>query len=374
MKFTAVFVCALLVASSFAVEIDDATAIESLKRMETSKFGKTILDTLTIQLQTSDKMDDLVELLKSIEGQLIAEQNADDAAYSKVRNDCDAEESRLATEIAAADNRAQELTDELNEKIPLRKEKIQLQDDKEEEADQYGERIEELDHDKEERDAEWAEVAAEHDRATYVIESAKQFIDRGFGGAFLQKEGSANAVFAQLGNHFTQSADMKFNRKSWNHFFRILAGIANAAPVQANRDSINKIIDLCDALLERIADSREIERKEYEAWVAEYEENRARQVKLLEDTDAQIQNLIAEISSLNKRISIAQDERDEQRERSKQKNIELQERQKACDDEAEAYGARKADRQADISEVSECLGLVESKIRILKQFVNQRLG
>jgi len=374
MKFTAVFVCALLVASTFAVEIDDATAIETLKKMETSKFGKTILDTLTIQLQTSDKMDDLVELLKSIEGQLIAEQNADDAAYSVVRNDCDAEEGRLATEIAAADNRAQELTDELNEKIPLRKERIALQTDKEAEADQYTNRILELDEAKEQRDAEWAEVAAEHDRATYVIESAKQFIDRGFGGTFLQKEGANNAVFVQLGTHFAQSADMKFNRKSWNHFFRILANIATAAPVQTSADSINKILDLCDALLERIADSREIERKEYESWVAEYQETKERQIKLLEDTDAQIQNLVAEISALNKRISIATDEKDEQKERSKQKNIELQERQKACDDEADAYSARKADRQADISEVSECLGLVESKIRVLKQFVNQRLG
>lgn len=373
MKVATLFICSLLVFSAFAAETEeDAKAIETLERIERSKFGKTILDTIQIQLQSGDKMDDLIELLKSIEAQLIAQQNADDAAYAVVRGECDAEESRLGSEIAAADNRVQELTDELNEKIPLRKEKIDLQAAKEDEADGYIERIQDLDEDKAERDNEWAEVAAEHDRATYVIESAKNFIDRGFGGAFLEK--SNNGVFVQLANHFTQSADLKFNRKSWNHFFKILANIANAAPVQASRDSINKIIALCDALLESIADSREVERRAYEAWVAEYEETRASYIALLEETQEQISQLVAEISSLNKRISIAQDERDEQRDRSAQKNTELKERQQACDDEADAYNNRRDARGEDIGEVSECLGLVESKIRVLKQFVSQRLG
>lgn len=373
MKLTALFICSLLVFSAVAVEeMDDAKAMETLERIEKSKFGKTILDTIHIQLQSGDKMDDLIELLKEIEGQLIAEQNAEDAAYGLVRGACDAEISRLNTEIAAADNRVVELTDELNEKIPLRKEKIELQAAKDDEADGYIERIGELDEEKAERDQEWADVAAEHDRATYIIESAKNFIDRGFGGAFLEKKD--NSVFVQLSTHFAQSAEMKFNRKSWNMFFNILANIASAAPVQASRDSINKIIALCDALLETIADSREVERRAYEAWVAEYEETRARTIGLLEETQAQITQLVAEISSLNKRIAIAQDEREEQRDRSAQKNTELRERTQVCDDEADAYARRKADRQADISEVSECLGLVESKIRVLKQFVNQRLG
>jgi hypothetical protein len=248
MKAATLFICSLLVFSAIAVEMDDAQALESLKKIESSRFGKTIIDTITIQLQAGDKMDDLIELLKSIEAQLIDQQNADDSAFAAVRAEFDADSERLTTEIAAADNRAQELNDELAEKIPLRKEKIELQAAKEDEADGYSDRIEELDEEKTERDEEWSEVAAEHDRATYVIESAKQFIDRGFGGAFLEK--SNNGVFVQLGSHFTASADMKFNRKSWNHFFRILATIANAAPVQASRDSINKIIDLMDSLLE----------------------------------------------------------------------------------------------------------------------------
>jgi len=45
-----------------------------------------------------------------------------------------------------------------------------------------------------------------------------------------------------------------------------------------------------------------------------------------------------------------------------------------CDDEAEAYGSRRTDRLDSIRVVSDCVGLIESKLRVLKEFVAQRLG
>jgi len=131
---------------------------------------------------------------------------------------------------------------------------------------------------------------------------------------------------------------------------------------------------LIDNLLEKIAESREIERREYEAYVAEYDNVRANQVTLLNETQAQIYNLENEISALNKRIDNATSERDEQQERSRQKKIEHQGRQKWCDDEADAYASRRSDRLDSIKVVSDCVGIIESKIRVLKEFVAQRLG
>jgi len=133
-------------------------------------------------------------------------------------------------------------------------------------------------------------------------------------------------------------------------------------------------LTLIDNLLEKIAESREIERREYEAYVSEYDANRSAQVQLLNETQAQIFNLENEISALNKRLENATSERDEQRERSRQKSIELTGRTKQCDDEAEAYASRRSDRLESIQIVSECVGLIESKIRVLKEFVAQRLG
>jgi len=119
-------------------------------------------------------------------------------------------------------------------------------------------------------------------------------------------------MFVQLGDHFAKSADLKFKRTSWSRMFKVLATIASSSAVQADNGSVSKILELADDLLEKIADSREIERKEHDAWTKEYQETRAREITKLQAVDATISNIQAEISALNKRISIASDEKDEQ--------------------------------------------------------------
>jgi phage host-nuclease inhibitor protein Gam len=154
----------------------------------------------------------------------------------------------------------------------------------------------------------------------------------------------------------------------------LLSQITSSAPVQADAGAVTKVLTLIDALLERIAESREIERREYEAWVEEYTEARQAQVDLYNQTEAQIENLENEISALTKRINNATLERDEQHERSRQKGIELVGRIKWCDDEAESYADRRQERTAKLSVISDSIGVVEQNIRVLKDFVKQRLG
>jgi uncharacterized membrane-anchored protein YhcB (DUF1043 family) len=58
-------------------------------------------------------------------------------------------------------------------------------------------------------------------------------------------------VFAQLGDHFAKSADMKFTRTpSWSRLFKVLATIASSSAVQADGSAVNKILELADDLLE----------------------------------------------------------------------------------------------------------------------------
>jgi len=51
-----------------------------------------------------------------------------------------------------------------------------------------------------------------------------------------------------------------FKRKSWNAIFKVLAKITASAPIQADMGAVQKIIELCDSLLSKIAESRDIER------------------------------------------------------------------------------------------------------------------
>jgi predicted nucleic acid-binding Zn-ribbon protein len=369
----ATFLCiAFCIAGTFADPAQDAADRAKLEELSKTQFGKTILDTIQLQLASGDPMDDLIELLREIYNFVLNEQNDDDEYIKGIRGQCDSEIGRLRTEISAADDRARELNDEINEKTPIRDEKVELLAEKRELLAETGDRIIELDEEKAEHDADWAAEQAEHDRATYVIERAKEVIENGFGGSFLQKTFKPQTL-VQVAEHFKTNSK-NFKRNSWNHVFKLLAQIASSNHVQADAGAVERILHLIDALLERIAESREIERREYEAWVAEYTEAREAQVSLYNTTESQIENLENEISALTKRINNATAERDEQRERSRQKNIELTGRIKWCDDEADGYADRRADRTERLTVVSETIALVERNIRVLKDFVNQRLG
>jgi predicted nucleic acid-binding Zn-ribbon protein len=357
MRISALVCLTLLVAGSFAVTAEEQEAITKLEQIYKNEFGKTILNTVQLQLASGDPMDELIDLLGNIYNFIYSEQTEDDNYIKGIRGQCDSEIGRLRTEITAANDRATELNDEINEKTPIRDEKIELLAQKREFEDETITRIEELDADKAEHDEDWSAEQQEHDRATYVIERAKEVIENGFGGSFLQKTFKPQAL-VQVAEHFKTNSKT-FKRTSWNNIFKLLAQIASSAPIQADGSAVQRIIDLIDDLLEKIAESREIQRREYEAWVAEYLDQRESQVSFLNATRIAIENLENEISALTKRINNATAERDEQRERSRQKNIELTERTKWCDDEAEAYSDRRAFRTEKLGIVSETIGLVE---------------
>lgn len=67
----------------------------------------------------------------------------------------------------------------MNEKGPVRDEKEGLLRDKRGQEAQITGRINELDEAKAERDEVWRNVAAEHDKATYIVESARQLLENG---------------------------------------------------------------------------------------------------------------------------------------------------------------------------------------------------
>jgi len=356
---TSVLICLLLVLPNiFAVEsAQDAADFAKLDAMSKTNFGKTILDTIQLQLASGDPVDNLIDLLREIYNFIQGEQNEDDAYISDIRGQCDNDVDRLRDEITAANDRAADLQAEIEEKTPIRDEKVELLAEKRELLADTGDRIIELDEEKAEHDEDWSAEQQEHDRATYVIERAKEVIENGFGGSFLQKNFKPQTL-VQVAEHF-KSNSKNFKRNSWNHVFKILAQITSSNNVQADAGAVEKVLTLIDALLERIAESREIERREYEAWVAEYQDAREAQVSLYHATEAQIENLENEISALTKRINNATSERDEQRERSRQKGIELTGRLKWCEDEADAYADRRDDRTQRLVIVSDTIGIVE---------------
>lgn len=115
--------------------------------------------------------------------------------------------------------------------------------------------------------------------------------------------------------------DQPFSKKSWNHAFLTLAEMANK--LQDNDDSTEKILKLFRILEDKIADSRELARREHDGWVQEYEETKAREVKKLGDVQFDIGQLQNEVSKLNKSIRENSNDKEDKEKTLRQKKAEL---------------------------------------------------
>lgn len=370
MKTFALIAVLCLVATSFAVQEDDVLA--KIRKMENSKYGKTLLDTVQLQLQSEGPVEDLIRLLQETEAELQAEQRTDDEFINGLQDQCDADLARLVDEIQAAKNRIQQLTDELNEKIPIRDEKIRTRDEKTEFRSLINDRISELDANKILRDSEWAEELAQHDAAQYVIERAKQIIVQALkSNNFLQK--TSHEVLAQVSQHFNKNSKTQFKRKSWNHIFSLLSQITASAPVQADSGLVQRVIDLCDKLIGKISESREIERRDYQHWVEEYQTTRNTLSDKVEVLTAEINQLDTDIDTLTKRINAATAERHDSEVRRDQKQTEHDERLTYCEQENDNYSHRRQSRHDEQEVVSDAVALLQSNLRLFRQYINDRL-
>jgi len=68
-------------------------------------------------------------------------------------------------------------------------------------------------------------------------------------------------------------------------------------------------VALCDNLLEKIADSREIERRDYEHWVSEYISTKNTLLAKVDELSADIDQLDFDIDTLTRRINEANNEK-----------------------------------------------------------------
>lgn len=124
---------------------------------------------------------------------------------------------------------------------------------------------------------------------------------------------------AQVSQHFNKHAKSEYNRKSWNDLFALLSQITASAPIQADSSIVQKIIDICDRLIAKISESREIERRDYKNFVDAYDTTKSQNLDRIAKLNVEIEQLTNEIDVLSKRINNAQSEKNDQEARRNNK-------------------------------------------------------
>ncbi|KAL4497841.1 hypothetical protein ABPG72_000596 [Tetrahymena utriculariae] len=371
MKRIIIFLASLF---AFSIALTADNAIINLQKIEKSRFGRNILDTIQLQISVNDQIGRLVSDLQNIATDIQNDQAQDYKQSERIQQDCASDVSRLEDEIQDANLKVIESTSDITENTPILEQKKILLKQKNESLTANQQILSDLDQNYEKKSGEYEAERQEHSKAESVIREAKEILLGTFGSAksFINIKKPAVQSFVQVSSHFAHHSKTNYKRKSWNSFFRILSQLSQSAPIQADPSALQKLFEVIDELLEKIADSLEIEAKAFEQFEQDYENKKDDILDRIGDLQKVIGELDGDIQSLEAKLQEDVKVKQVQQDRSEEKQTELNSRQAFCTDQQSQYEIRTQERNEQLDTIKQVLDIINTQMITLKKYVTER--
>jgi hypothetical protein len=226
----------------FAVMATQDEVFAQIKRIGETPIGRTLFDTIWLQLQANEPLDRLLGTLHDLEDRYIAEQKEDDASHRDFQDACNADIAAFDKDLAESERNRIDLEAKLEgELYPRREIMTTVVNQKTKELQNYRKEMDDLDAERAEEAAEFEQKVAEHNQATAIITEARRLFTDSMQGpdgeSFIQKgkihpRARITAETAALiQKHFQTHAKKTshFQKKGYSKLFKALATISSKA-------------------------------------------------------------------------------------------------------------------------------------------------
>ncbi|CAK73747.1 unnamed protein product (macronuclear) [Paramecium tetraurelia] len=367
----------VLVATAFA------TNLAAFEKLEKSKLGKTLLNTIAIQMQTGEPLERIFQTLYDLEDRYQNDQREDDAENKAFQGVCDADLAGLNQELANLEQRDTELQATLDQLQPVHDQKV-------------GQRVAKLaekallqkviDETTAKRQEENDDFEAQREEFTFVsgvlAEARRLFTDNLQAPAFLQK-GASEAVhytpqvFAQVASHLNAAAHKAGQMKHVRTFgkaIKLMAQLAVKSQQYANQELTGRIIQLIDDLQNQLQQAFDLARKTEDSRRQAFEAYNTLLNRDMNKLNSAIANLEAEIQSLADQLAATHSSQDDNTARHEAKTQQRDDRRAECQQAAYEYQQRRSARDGDRQTVSDLIGHLNTNMRDLKEYIAMRVA
>jgi hypothetical protein len=293
----------LLLACAFAVTIPDKHQINSfsaknvLRRVDSTQYGELLLDVIALQLETSDAIGDIVNVLDDIVDDLVNKQEEADEENKRTVADCNEKDAKYSEIISQAN---QAINDANSSLVTLRSEKIRLEGEidrvegeirknRKDRADAVAER--------EAENALYLERLAEHDESIEATKEAIELLNQ------LKKSpaGASNLVQIRKTSTTLMNLREKIQKmdaitSTYTPFLKVLLEIAASQDNFDKEETINKIGDLLNELKGDLEKSRD-------SLIRDEENAQAAHDEYVATLDVNYDDLVAEEQQLRSELS-----------------------------------------------------------------------
>ncbi|CAK88427.1 unnamed protein product (macronuclear) [Paramecium tetraurelia] len=362
----------ILVLCLIALAIADK--FDQFRAFDEDEFGRTLIDTLQMQMSTGEPIARFIEIMRNLETSIENEQKEDDKTNNEYQNQCTEDIKILQQESANLERRTVEIQSILDELEPLRSYKQGQADAKNAWKVETEKKLADLVKKRETEKAEFDKKVEEHDYATFVIETVRRmFSDKS--QSFLQLNNESQ--WQKVRDYFINASEQakKFEiKKSYSKMFNVLAEIASAAQSEdfQNSPTVNRIVNLCDLMLKQIEDSKALETKAEQKRLNMFVLEKGNFDKDLTGLNNALAQLTAAILGLDNRIQDQKRDLADYNARLAAKNKQSEDRGGECREKAYNYQLTREKREQKRQLVSQIIGAFSANQRDFAEYVKLR--
>jgi len=363
MKTIAVFVLCIVAAYS---------ATDLFAEIKTSEFGKTLTNTIELQLKSKDNVAHVVSMVKEVRKGLRTEAEGAKAEYDVIADACRSEMDTFdrktdALEATVVKNQRLEMIDG-----PVLADRKQEQANRQTELGQREAMLEALDGENDRLIESFAAAVAEHAAVRTMMHQARSIITEAFHteGAeanFLEVKTSA---LNKLSTHIRAFKPLAAEGLSHGYaqIFNVIAMIAERAPTVANQGMVDTLLrifdDIEDNLETSLAIEREAERQRVEAFSTLRGRLNGEIAKLnarIADLGREVLNLSLSVSNYQENVGAAQAQMEDIATLRADKTAQ-------CGAEDAAYQFKSGELQGQITTCGNAIYLMEDKRELLERY------
>ncbi|CAD8061995.1 unnamed protein product [Paramecium primaurelia] len=333
-------------------------------QLRNSDFGKTIIQTLQVQLSQEHPADTVVHLLKQMKDDLNNEQRVEDEEITGQLKTCQ-EASNAAVSVLTI---AKERKATSEERLPLLQ---QEQNDKKQQLfDKQGEEQRNLDRIsvlQEARNVQRQEFEQRRDELVGLVsalQEAKKILSQGIGA--LKKNS-----FVQLKNHHENFLKYYPNKKGFHSMVDVLLTVLQEENTQEN--AAQKVVKIIDTLVDSIFQVQKEEMKADDARELDFQTQKERLLL----ANRRLSGSVADLNAANERIGqkILEIKNDISIQDSIifNKSTEQADWDQTCNDTEKAHRQQTEQRNAQLAIIVECIDIFETRFDMETKSYIQRL-
>jgi Skp family chaperone for outer membrane proteins len=344
----------------FCIALGFAAHATSIAEIDSSVFGHDLLSTVYLQIQTGDSVDQVLELLQTVEDEINQEQHDHDERHSAFQTSCEEDRAYYTAEIERAAGQIEENTANLQAAYP---ERSRLEGEIQQHQDGLSEA---------EGALAFATAVIEGQREEFKIHSAelldsltvfgeaRNILSQAFGtaGSFLQT-GSGSSFAAHLNG-------AKLVAK-YQPFAKILAQAAVSEKL--SQDALEHIFNLIDRLVSNAQDTLRVERETQQNREDAYATYASELSDIIAGHKEALGFLGAELSTLNDNIAFWESSLEDAQFRFETFSQKLVDRNANCEQEATQYDDQTRQRNADIAVIDQVQDLIGNRVDTFVEYI-----